>query len=88
MKAAPLSRGDQRLHPWPWPAVWQYVPLVARGFMRGHVCLDLCKSITTSGKSTVSSHPAGGQISCAIVTITGQQVAVHGQQMSVPAGVE
>lgn len=47
------------------------------------MCLDLCKSITTNGKSTGSSHPAGGAGSCAI---RGQQG--RGHQMSVKARVE
>ena len=30
------------LHPWPWPAVWQYVLLVTRGSMGGSVCVYVC----------------------------------------------
>ena len=30
------------LHPWPWPAVWQYVLLVTRGSMGGSMCVYVC----------------------------------------------
>lgn len=52
------------------------------------MCLDPCKSITTNGKSTLSSRPASGQISRAIFTVRGQRVAVFGHHMSVKTGIE
>lgn len=54
----------------------------------GRVCLDPCKSITTNGKSTVSSHPAGGRFSCAIFTVRGQWMAVREHHVSVKTGIE
>jgi hypothetical protein len=47
-------------------AVLHYVPLVTRGSMGGHVCLALCKSITTNGKSTLCSHSTDGHLGHAI----------------------